>query len=132
IGILSPDIGALGPLPILALAGVCAAGTSLAFAQFDPLLAKVAPARLWGTMSGIAVAAGYFGIVVWLLLLAGPIVGEGDKQQAFQPAAMIFLILALPAILLIREHGPCRKLNSPRETIRVALQRFRHTVRNAR
>jgi len=103
LSVVSPDIGVLGVLPILALASVCAAATGLAFAQFDPLLAAVAPKRSWGTMSGIAVAMGYVGIVAWLVLLGEKIVGEGNKQQAFFPAAVIFAALAIPAFLFIRE-----------------------------
>src|SRR5690606_906742 len=77
IGVISPDIGSVGVVPLLALAVISAVCTSLAFAQFDPMLASVAPQRHWGVMSGIAVAAGYLGIIVWLVLLADPIVGEG-------------------------------------------------------
>jgi MFS transporter, UMF1 family len=102
VGVLPPDIGDLGVLPLLACGVVSAAATALAFAQFDPMLAGVAPRRNWGTMSGIAVAAGYAGIVLWLAVLADVFVGEGDKQQAFVPVAVIFAVLALP-LLLARE-----------------------------
>jgi UMF1 family MFS transporter len=103
VGVLPPDIGSFGVLPLLAFGVVSAAATGLAFAQFDPMLASVAPIRRWGTMSGVAVAAGYVGIIVWLVLLADMIVGEGDKQQAFVPAALIFVVLALPLLLFARE-----------------------------
>lgn len=105
IGVIDPDLGAAGVLPLLCLAIVCAVSTALAFAQFDPMLAVVAPRRHWGVMSGIAVAAGYLGIVTWLVALARPIVGEGDKQQAFLPAALVLLVLGMPLILLARERG---------------------------
>jgi len=103
VGILSPDIGSFGILPLLACGVVSAAATGLAFAQFDPMLASVAPERHWGVMSGIAVAAGYLGIVTWLLVLADRIVGEGDKQAAFVPAALLLLAFALPLFLFARE-----------------------------
>lgn len=105
IGIVSPT-GMLGIWPILALGVVAAGATALAFAQFDPLLATVAPRRDWGAVSGIAVAAGFVGIIIWLQLLAGPILGpDEDKQRAFGPASGLFLLLALPAFLLIRERS---------------------------
>ncbi|MEO6866848.1 MAG: MFS transporter [Gaiellales bacterium] len=105
IGVINPDVGSFGVLPLLALAVISAVCTALAFAQFDPMLATVAPQRHWGVMSGIAVAAGYLGIVVWLVALADPIVGEGDKQQAFLPASVLFLVLAIPLFVLGRERG---------------------------
>ncbi|MCW2927946.1 MAG: major facilitator superfamily 1 [Thermoleophilia bacterium] len=103
VGVISPDIGALGVLPLLMLGTISAASTGLAFAQFDPMLASVAPRRSWNVMSGVAVAAGYLGIIVWLLLLADPIVGEGDKQAAFLPAAVLFALLSLPVLLFAHE-----------------------------
>lgn len=107
LGVVDPDLGALGVLPLMALGTTCAVATALAFAQFDPMLAAVAPRRHWGVMSGVAVAAGYAGIVVWLGVLAARIVGEGDKQQAFVPAALVLLVLSLPLLVLGREpaHG---------------------------
>ncbi|MCZ4496493.1 MAG: major facilitator superfamily 1 [Thermoleophilia bacterium] len=103
LSVISPDIGSLGVFPILALGTVSAIGTALAFAQFDPLLPSIAPRRRWDSMSGYAVAAGYLGIVAWLVLLADVIVGEDDKQAAFAPASLIFLVSAVPLLLLARE-----------------------------
>ena len=134
LGVLSPDIGAFGVLPLLAVGIVSAIGIALAFAQFDPMLAAVAPRRHWGVMSGVAVAAGYVGIVTWLVVLADRIVGEGDKQQAFLPAAAIFLVLALPLLLFAREprragpHGSA----SPRRIFRLAREQQRGAVRRLR
>lgn len=103
VGIIDPDLGRFGVLPLLMFGVISAATTALAFAQFDPMLAAVAPRRHWGTMSGVAVAAGYLGIVTWLTVLGSRIVGEGDKQQAFVPAALILLVLSLPVLLLAHE-----------------------------
>ncbi len=103
IGIVDPDLGVAGVLPLLALGIASAIAISLAFAQFDPMLAGVAPQPRWSMMSGAAVAAGYVGVVVWLALLADVFVGEGDKQQAFLPASVIFVIASLPVIVFGRE-----------------------------
>lgn len=135
LGVVSPDIGALGVLPLLALGVVSAITIALAFAQFDPMLASVAPRRQWGVMSGIAVAAGYAGIVTWLAVLADRIVGEGDKQQAFIPAAAIFLVLALPLLLFAREPVRSRRdaaPPTPRSLLRRALQQQHGAVRRLR
>jgi UMF1 family MFS transporter len=123
LGIVSPSIGSFGVLPLLGIGVIAAIATGLAFAQFDPMLAAVAPRRHWGVMSGVAVAAGYLGIVSWLAVLADRIVGEGDKQQAFLPAAVILLVLALPVLLLA--HEPRRTEDAPPETARAVFRAAR-------
>lgn len=89
----------------LVVAGVAVAFAQLAFAQYDPLLADVAPPRVYGRVSGLAVALGFAGIIFGLGVVAELIVGEGDKQRAFAPAALLFLLFALPALVLVRERG---------------------------
>ncbi|MCW2955999.1 MAG: Permease of the major facilitator superfamily [Thermoleophilia bacterium] len=103
LSVVPPDVGSMGVFPILAIGTVSAIATALSFAQFDPLLPKVVVRAKWDTMSGVAVAAGYAGIVAWLVLLAELVVGEGDKQAAFLPAGIIFLLSAVPLLLLVRE-----------------------------
>ena len=46
---------------------------------------------------------GFVGIIFGLLVVAELIVGEGSKQRAFIPAAIVYLVFALPAFLLVRE-----------------------------
>jgi UMF1 family MFS transporter len=89
--------------PILLLAGAGAVMGQLALAQYDPLLADVAPAPVRGRVSSWAVGMGFLGIIFALLVVAELIVGEGEKQQAFIPAALVFVVFALPAFLLVRE-----------------------------
>jgi UMF1 family MFS transporter len=134
VGVIDPDLGALGVLPLLAFGTVSAAATGLAFAQFDPMLAAVAPRRHWNVMSGAAVAAGYLGIVTWLLVLGDRIVGEGDKQQAFLPAALILFVLALPVLLLAREPRRTRTETprTPRAIAATTNQRMRHVLARLR
>jgi UMF1 family MFS transporter len=129
IGVISPDLGAFGVLPLLGLGTISAAATGLAFAQFDPMLAAIAPKRHWGVMSGVAVAAGYLGIVTWLLVLADAIVGEGDKQHAFLPAALILLAMSLPVLLLVRE--PRRTEGAVPPTLRGIFREARSRQRGA-
>jgi len=88
---------------VLVVAAVTVAFAQLAFAQYDPLLADVAPPERHGRVSGLAVALGFVGVILGLALVAELIVGEGDKQRAFAPAAALYVLFALPALLLIRE-----------------------------
>lgn len=134
IGVISPDLGAFGVLPLLGLGVISAIATALAFAQFDPMLAAVAPRRHWGVMSGVAVAAGYLGIVSWLVVLAERIVGEGDKQQAFVPAALILLVLAVPILVVggRGEHEDKRVDRDGRSIFRIARDQQRGAVARLR
>lgn len=90
-------------LPILVVAGVTVAFGQLALAQYDPLLADVAPEGSRGRVSGLAVALGFAGTIFSLGVVAELIVGEGDKQRAFAPAGALFVIFALPALLIVRQ-----------------------------
>ena len=87
----------------LVVAAVTVAFAQLAFAQYDPLLADVAPTERHGRVSGLAVALGFAGIILGLALVAELIVGEGDKQRAFAPAAALYVLFSIPAFALIRE-----------------------------
>ncbi len=129
VGIINPDLGNFGVLPLMAFAVISAIATALAFAQFDPMLAAIAPRRHWGVMSGVAVAAGYLGIVVWLTVLGSRIVGEGDKQAAFVPAALILLVLSLP--LLLFAHEPRRTQESMRGSPRAIWREARRRQEGA-
>ena len=95
-------------LPLLFAAGIAVAFGQLALAQYDPLLADVAPRGRRGRVSGIAVALGFVGIFFALAVVAEGIVGDGSKQQAFAPAGALFVLFALPAFFWIRErrHEP--------------------------
>lgn len=90
-------------LPALVVAGIAVAFAQLAFAQYDPLLADVAEPESYGRVSGLAVAFGFAGIIFGLAIVAELIVGDGSKQRAFAPAALLYVAFALPALVLIRE-----------------------------
>ncbi len=91
--------------PLLLVAGAASAFAQLAFAQYDPLLADVAPPAARGRVSGMAVALGFAGVLFALGLVAELIVGDGSKQRAFIPAAFLYLVFALPAFLFIKERS---------------------------
>jgi UMF1 family MFS transporter len=90
-------------VPALVVAGVAAAASQLAFAHYDPLLADVTSDERRGRVSGAAVALGFAGIVVGLLVVAELIVGDGSKQRAFAPAGVLYFVFALPALVLVHE-----------------------------
>jgi UMF1 family MFS transporter len=115
---------------VLLIAGVSAASGQLALAQYDPILADVAPPEARGRVSGLAVALGFAGIIVGLGVVAELIVGEGDKQRAFAPAAAFYLALALPAFLLIHERTHRRA--APGHLFRTGLLQLAESARQAR
>src|SRR3989338_8366810 len=90
----------LGPaLVLFGFANVC---YQLGTVFYDAMLWRVsAPDRL-GQTSGVGAAFGYLGSAVGLLSLS-PFVRAGGYQAAFAPAALGFLLFALPSFLLIRE-----------------------------
>jgi UMF1 family MFS transporter len=90
-------------LPLLVVGGVAVAFGQLALAQYDPLLADVAPRGLRGRVSGLAVALGFVGIIVALAVVAEGIVGNASKQRAFIPAAVFFVFFSLPAFFWVKE-----------------------------
>lgn len=94
-----------GVVPLLLVAGAAAAFGQLALAQYDPLLADVAPEGARGRVSGFAVTLGFVGIIFGLAVVAELVVGEGSKQRAFAPAGALYLLFALPALALVRERA---------------------------
>jgi len=117
-------------LPALVVAAVAVAFAQLAFAQYDPLLADVAEPESYGRVSGLAVALGFAGIIFGLAVVAELIVGEGSKQRAFAPAALLYLAFALPALVLIRERRRPRQPTGG--AVNRAFYQLAQTVRQVR
>lgn len=91
--------------------------------------------RAVGRVNGYGVALGYVGSIVGLLLVQ-PCVARGGNVAAFLPTAGLFLLFALPCLLLIRDvprPASARRLEwgrLPVEAIQAARQLF-HTIRHA-
>ena len=115
----------------LFVAGTAAVFAQLALAQYDPLLADVAPERAQGRVSGLAVALGFAGMIFGLVVVAELIVGDGDKQRAFVPAAVLYLIFALPAFLFVRERGGGAG-GETRQLVGAAMRQVGQTARQVR
>jgi MFS transporter, UMF1 family len=124
-----PSEGAIWPA--LVVAGLAVGFSLLAFAQYDPLLADVAEPEEQGRVSGLAVALGFVGMIFGLVVVAEIIVGEGDKQRAFAPAGLLYLLFALPALLLVKERPPSGPRPSLGSAIRSAGGEVRRTLREA-
>ncbi|MER3410655.1 MAG: hypothetical protein C4306_11385 [Thermoleophilia bacterium] len=119
-------------VPLLVLAGAAVACAQLALAHYDPLLADVAPSHARGRVSGLAVALGFAGMIVGLGVVGELIVGEGSKQRAFIPAALLYLAFALPAFLLVRERPRPRAQGPPARVLRHALSQLGQSLEHAR
>jgi MFS transporter, UMF1 family len=118
-------------LPLLAAAAVSVAFGQLALAQYDPLLAEVAPRGRRGRVSGVAVALGFVGIVFAIAVVAQGIVGDGSKQRAFAPAALLYVVFAVPAFVWIRERRPERGISRARAgVVREAVGQLGRTFEN--
>ncbi|MDX6679402.1 MAG: transporter, family [Solirubrobacteraceae bacterium] len=86
----------------LIVAGIATFAFNTADSQYHPLLSVVAPEPRRGRVSGIGVAVGYLGSLTALFAI-GSFVADGEAQQAFLPAAALFLLFALPLFVLVKE-----------------------------
>ena len=121
------DLGAA--LVLFGAANVC---YQLGTVFYDALLWNVSSPDRLGETSGIGAAFGYLGSTIGLLTLA-PFVRAGGYQAAFGPAALGFLLFALPSFLLVREPPAAGAAPmSWREAARAAFMRLSATVRSAR
>ena len=106
-------LGTVGPVLLaLVVGGIATYAFNTADSQYHPLLSVVAPEEKRGRVSGAGVALGYVGTLMALFLL-GAIVDDGEAQKAFLPAAVMFIVFALPCFLLVKE-GPRRPQDAPR------------------
>ena len=119
-------------LPLLVAGGVAVAFGQLALAQYDPLLANVAPRGRRGRVSGVAVALGFVGIVFALAVVAEGIVGDGSKQRAFAPAGALYVLFALPAFVWVREHTHTVSQRIRWTLVRDAAVQVAHTAQQVR
>ena len=108
-------LGMVGPVLLaLVVAGIATYAFNTADSQYHPLLTVVEPEeRRRGRVSGTGVAVGYLGTLMALFLL-GAIVEDGEAQRAFIPAALMFLVFALPCFVLVREGGRVATGPTPR------------------
>ena len=82
-----------------------------------------------GIVSGIGVGAGYIGLFVSFLLL-GPRVEEYGNQWAFIPTAALYVLFALPLLIIVKDVG--RRRNITVSLIGESYRQLFTTLRNAR
>ncbi|MEA2298143.1 MAG: transporter, family [Solirubrobacteraceae bacterium] len=115
--------------PTLAIAGLAIFAWAAAVAQYDPMLARVAPPAQQPKVSGLGVAVGYIGVAVASVVFA--VLVTKDNQTAFVPTAAMFLLFALPCFFWVRESGPRRSarlrtaLATAAEDLRTGIRRVR-------
>ena len=71
---------------------------------YNSLIINVSDERQRGIVSGIGVGAGYIGLIAAFLIMR-PIVDTQGNQAAFLPTAGLFILFALPLILIVKEPG---------------------------
>ena len=101
--------------------------TGLVF--YNSLIRNVSSEAGRGIVSGIGVGAGYVGLFVSFLLL-GPRVEEYGNQWAFIPTAALYVLFALPLLIIVKDVGRRRSI-----TVSLIGESYRQlftTLRNAR
>jgi len=98
----------LGSLWLLACFFAANLAYNVALLFYNSLLTSVAPPERAGRVSGLGVGLGYLGTI--LVLLIAPM-GSPDKRPFFLTAALLFLGLALPCLLLVKDR---RRVTAPK------------------
>ncbi len=71
---------------------------------YNSLIINVSDESRRGIVSGIGVGAGYIGLIAAFLIMR-PIVDDQGNQAAFLPTAGLFILFALPLLLIVRDPG---------------------------
>ncbi len=96
---------------------------------YDSFLVDISTKENRGLISGIGIALGQVGYVLVILLMA-PIVVRYGRSASFIPSALMFLVLCIPALILLKERTPAK--NKSKETFRIksTFKRVLTTLRN--
>ena len=98
-------IGAVGGLTtglLLFIAANFMYQTGLIF--YNSLIVNVSSESGRGIVSGIGIGAGYIGLIAAFLIMR-PLVDAQGNQAAFLPTAALFILFALPLILIVKDPG---------------------------
>ena len=101
--------------------------TGLVF--YNSLIRNVSSESGRGIVSGIGVGAGYVGLFVAFLLL-DPQVRQHGNQWAFLPTAGLYVLFALPLLLIVKDIGRMRPVST--RLIAESYRQLYATFRNAR
>jgi UMF1 family MFS transporter len=124
----------LGGLWLLVLFLVANLGYNIALLFYNALLTSVAPAAHAGRISSIGVGVGYLGTIV---VAAVALSVKPEPRTMFLLSAGMFLVLALPCLVLVRDRrgrpaadGPGQAATAVREANRLLLRTLRELPRN--
>jgi MFS transporter, UMF1 family len=107
--------------------GLASLTYNLGLVAYNTLLPAVAAPGREGRLSGIGTGLGYIGTILVLVLLL-PL---AEPRQQFLWAALLFLILALPCLLLVRDPRPPQP-GSSTGAVANAFVELRRTLRELR
>jgi UMF1 family MFS transporter len=93
-----------GAVALLVLFAIANYFYQAALTFYDALLANVSDEATRGKASGLGIGLGYGGAILSLYSVA-PIAERYGKAAAFPATAVIFLLFALPCLLLVRDRG---------------------------
>lgn len=99
--------------PAALLAGLLVAnvGYNAALLAYNALLPSVAAPTRQGLVSGIGTGVGYLGTILVLVLLP---IGAGGDPARFLHAGLLFLLFALPCMVLVRDQrAPAARPSEP-------------------
>jgi MFS transporter, UMF1 family len=113
-------------LVLFGVANFCYQG---ALVPYDALLPEVSRGGRIGRVAGLGVALGYAGSIAGLKMVE-PIVGHWGRHAAFVPSGMLFLLFALPAIIVLKD-APAEK-PALRTGIGRQLKKIRNTLAHTR
>jgi UMF1 family MFS transporter len=119
-----------GAATLLALFAIANYFYQAALTFYDALLANVSDESTRGRASGLGIGLGYGGAILSLYSVA-PIAERYGKAAAFPATAVIFLLFALPCLLVVRDRGsgPLWRRGIAREAfgrVRGTLERLPH------
>ncbi len=96
---------------------------------YNSLIINVSSENTRGIVSGIGVGLGYIGLIASFLIMR-PIVDAEGNQAAFMPTALLFIIFALPLLLIVRDPGPRGRID--RLLFQTSYRQLLETFRRAR
>ncbi len=115
-------------MPMLIAFGVANFAYHGALVFYNALLPSVASAKRIGLVSGLGVGLGYFGTLLTLFALVPAAEKLGD-EWAFALAAGMFLLMALPCMVLVKER---RQIYREKFGAKLLAERFRTVVATIR
>jgi MFS transporter, UMF1 family len=111
------------PFLVMALFFIANLGYNAALTFYNALLPSVAADRHQGLVSGLGVGLGYIGTLIVVLLVGLP--ASIGYPLTFLVSAALFLVMALPCFLLVKER---RVLSRERLTAPLVRRQFRSVI----